>query len=109
MLRADGSVRTVGRPGTLIGSLPDPRLVDRTVDLGPGDAIVFGTDGVTEASGPDGFYGIDRLKALLGASVGLDAEAVAARVDRDVLDFQHGHPRDDVAILVVRVPEAPAA
>jgi len=108
VLRADGSVRTVGRPGTLIGALPYPRLVDRTVDLGPGDAVVFCTDGVMDATGPDGFYGLERLKSLVAASAGLDADALAERIERDVLDFQHDRLRDDLAILVVRVPDAAA-
>ena len=41
----------------------DPRHPSRDpryVDLGPGDSIVFCTDGVTEAGGSDGYYGIER-------------------------------------------------
>ena len=47
--RADGTVRALGHPGLLLGSLPDINLADDTVELAPGDVIVLCTDGVTEA------------------------------------------------------------
>ena len=51
LLRADGTVETVGAPGTLLGVVPDPDLEDRAVTLEPGDALVFYTDGVIESRG----------------------------------------------------------
>jgi serine phosphatase RsbU (regulator of sigma subunit) len=37
-------VETAGRPGTLLGVLPDPRLSETPVRLAPGDALVLFTD-----------------------------------------------------------------
>ena len=48
VLRADGAVERVGRPGTILGVLPDLSLTDVTVDLAEGDAIVLFTDGLTD-------------------------------------------------------------
>jgi PAS domain S-box-containing protein len=102
VLRADGTVETIGRPGTLIGSLPDPELVDVDVDLAPGDAVVFCTDGVTEATGKRGFFGANRLRDLVAVCAGLDADGIAERLVDEVLAFQDNEPRDDVAIVVLR-------
>jgi PAS domain S-box-containing protein len=101
--RADGTVRPLGHPGLLLGSFPDVKLADDTIELGPGDMIVLCTDGVTEAWSADGIFGPDRLRDLVAGCGGLDAQAVADRVKHAALDFQPGLPRDDVAVLVLRV------
>ena len=107
VLRADGSVEPAGRLGFLLGSWPEPDLVDDDVRLDPGDALVLCTDGVAEAAGPRGFFGSERLRDLIATCRGLDAEGIAARIEQAVIDFQRGDPRDDIAVLVMRVPPAP--
>ena len=103
VLRADGTVEAVGEPGTLLGVLPDVRLSDTAVKLGRGDLIVLYTDGVTEARGPQGMLGSDELAGVLASCTGLDANSVAARIESAALEIQEGNPRDDIAILVVRI------
>lgn len=102
VLRGDGRVEEAGSPGTLLGVFPDPELTDRVVELGPGDSIVFYTDGVTEAQSEGRMYGEDRLRAALSPAAGLDAGALARRIESDVLEFQPDAP-DDIAILVLRI------
>jgi PAS domain S-box-containing protein len=104
VLRADGSVEAVGEPGTLLGVLPDVRLSDTAVQLRKGDVMVLYTDGVTEARGPSGMLGSDQLAAVLATCAGLDAKSVAARIESAALEIQEGNPRDDIAILAVRIP-----
>jgi PAS domain S-box-containing protein len=103
-LRADGSLETVGAPGTLLGVFPDAELLDRSVDLSPGDAVILYTDGVTEERSSGVVFGEVRFSSLLRSCAGLDAAAIAERVEKGVVDFQPEPPRDDLAILVVRVP-----
>ena len=103
LLRASGAVESAARPGTLIGFLPSPHLPEKVSDLGPGDAVVFYTDGLTDVRGPTGTFGEDRLIALLRECRGLSAEAIAARLEAEVLAFLEGEPRDDLAVLVLRV------
>jgi PAS domain S-box-containing protein len=104
ILRHDGAVEAFGEHGTLLGVLPDPDLPDQTTVLEPGDALVFYTDGVIEARGPGGALSEERLREVLAASAGLDAEAMAARIESAVLAVQGGGPpRDDVAVLVLRM------
>ena len=103
VLRRDGTVETVGEPGTLLGVLPDVRLSDTAVQLRHGDVMVLYTDGVTEARGPGGMLGSDRLAAVLASCAGFDAKSVAARIESAALEIQEGNPRDDIAILAVRI------
>ena len=103
VLRADGTVETVGEPGTLLGVLPDVRLSDTAVRLRRGDVMVLYTDGVTEARGPRGMFGPDQLAAVIASCAGLDAKSVAARIESAALEIQEGNPRDDIAILAVRI------
>jgi PAS domain S-box-containing protein len=101
--RADGSVRALGQHGLLLGALPDVSLADDSVDLGPGDVVVLCTDGVTEARNADTIFGPERLRDLVAGCEGLSAQAIAERIEDAALAFQPGLPRDDVAVLVLRV------
>jgi sigma-B regulation protein RsbU (phosphoserine phosphatase) len=103
VLRADGTVEAVGKPGTLLGVLPEVSLSDTAVHLGSGDLMVLYTDGVTEARGPDGMFGSDELARVLASCAGMDAKSVAARIESAALEIQEGNPRDDIAVLVVRI------
>jgi serine phosphatase RsbU (regulator of sigma subunit) len=104
VLRRDGTVETVGTPGTLLGFFPDPELHDRPVDMFPGDALVMYTDGVIEERRATGeVFGQDRLTSILQACAGQDAEGIAAAIERRVIRFQPQAPRDDIAILVLRM------
>lgn len=107
VLRADGSVEQVGRWGTLLGVVPDPDLTDTEVELFPGDTVVMYTDGVIEArSDDDGMFGPGRLAELLEECAGRDPDTVAQRIEDVVVDLQEGDPKDDIAILALRVRPA---
>jgi PAS domain S-box-containing protein len=106
LLRTDGSIYRVGEPGRAIGVFDDANLTEQEVSLGPGDALILYTDGVVEARSPDGlFFGEERLMALLRSSVALDASTIASRIEGAALNFQEQAPRDDIAVLVLRVSD----
>jgi PAS domain S-box-containing protein len=103
---AGGEPEEVGCSGKALGVFEDAELEDASLRIHAGDRLVLYTDGVTEARSPDGtFFGEERLHALLRSCAGLDAPATARKVRDVVLDFQEGHPRDDFAVLVLRVRE----
>jgi serine phosphatase RsbU (regulator of sigma subunit) len=89
--------------GTLLGVFSEPSLVDIPVQLGPGDAIVFYTDGVTERFERGGSGGDSQLVALLWESDGLDADQIADRIYLDAAESRPEGPRDDLALVVLRV------
>jgi PAS domain S-box-containing protein len=105
LLRADGTVETAGSPGTLIGFVPDPEVVDETIELQPGDSLVLYTDGVSEARSESGLFGEERLFDLVKSCSGLDAATIAERIESDVLAFREVGTSDDLAVLVLRVQD----
>jgi sigma-B regulation protein RsbU (phosphoserine phosphatase) len=96
VLRADGTVITVGAPGTLLGVLRDVTATDAVVELAPGDTLLLFTDGVLDTGRPDGLRR-EGLDPILRSCRGLPPEELVARVYRAAARVQ----RDDIAILAI--------
>ncbi|MFI6791038.1 PP2C family protein-serine/threonine phosphatase [Nonomuraea sp. NPDC050383] len=99
----------IGNPGTLLGMLRKLRLSDVTVEVLPGESVVFFTDGVVEARRDDELFGDERLERVLAASRDESASDMAGRLLHEVSAFQSGVLSDDVAIVALKVPETPEA
>jgi sigma-B regulation protein RsbU (phosphoserine phosphatase) len=113
-------------PGTIIGVLSNATFEERELRLGPGDALLLYTDGVTEARNQDGdFFGTDRLLDCLrrhaartavdtagdtagdtavATASGVLAERLVTGLVDEVLSFQQSLPHDDIAVLAVSAP-----
>jgi serine phosphatase RsbU (regulator of sigma subunit) len=105
LIRASGVIEERGRAGLPIGMFDSVAPVNDRIGLGAGDALIFFTDGITESRDASGdVYGNDRLRALLDGVAGRDAEVVADAVVRGARMFGTSL-RDDVAVVVVRVPD----
>ena len=103
VLRGDGSVEQPGRPGTLLGILPDITVHEERIVLRPGDGIVLWTDGVSDRRGDGELFGEERLRALLETSGGGSPREIADAIERAVVSFSATEPQDDIAVLVVRI------
>ena len=104
IVRAGGEIEEVGEPGTLIGVVPDPDLEDEVVELGPGDAVVLYTDGLTDASAPDVVWDPEELVSRVRSGGARSADEIAESLLDAVKDISEGtQPRDDIAILVLRM------
>ena len=108
LVRADGSAQEVGRPGSLLGVGVDLDLHDVDVDLGPGDVLVFFTDGIVERHEGARFFDDDGLTEVVRSVRGLAAPAIAVAIEEAARAFVDGEPRDDMAVVVLRVPDRPA-
>ncbi|MFD4985566.1 PP2C family protein-serine/threonine phosphatase [Streptomyces sp. NPDC058374] len=111
--RADGRVREVGTPGTLLGVLDDVGLGDTRFRLSPGDLLLLYSDGAYEARPAPGAplatarepFGEADLHATLAATRGLDAATTVDRIIAALAAHHGGWASDDIALLALRVPE----
>ena len=65
VLRSGGAVETLTTRSPLLGALPEAQFERAHASLGVGDVLLLYTDGVTEARGPDGLFGDERIASLL--------------------------------------------
>jgi serine phosphatase RsbU (regulator of sigma subunit)/integral membrane sensor domain MASE1/anti-sigma regulatory factor (Ser/Thr protein kinase) len=107
LLRADGAVEPVGRFGTLLGVVEEPELTDYTADLASGDTLVLYTDGLTDAYAPQRVVTAEDLVSVLETCAGASAPEIAQGIRAAVLDGNRSEPRDDIALLVLRLPDRP--
>jgi serine phosphatase RsbU (regulator of sigma subunit) len=101
--RREQRVESLECIGTLLGVWPDPELVDVPVELRPGDAIVFYTDGIIERFERAGRGGDAQLVALIWETEGGQAERIADRIYEDAAKVEGEEPMDDMALVVVGV------
>jgi sigma-B regulation protein RsbU (phosphoserine phosphatase) len=106
--RADGNVEVVNvKPCMLLGSSPIlPRVNEVRFTLGPGETLIFYTDGYHEAVAPDGEtqFGVDRLREVLGGSrTNMALEACANEASAAVRRHTGADDlQDDQTLLLLR-------
>ena len=68
LVRATGGIEQLGQSGPPLGLLDDSTYRPHTLKMDPGDILICYSDGVSEASTPDGAqFGEDRLAALVAS------------------------------------------
>jgi PAS domain S-box-containing protein len=103
LLHGDGTAGPVGAAGPLLGVVPDAGFEEEEVLLATGDAIVLYTDGLTDAHAPERMLDESDLLTELGRCAGLSADEIAVRMEQLALGDSDQAPRDDIAILVVKL------
>lgn len=106
LLHSDGALRYLYPPGPTLplGIQPDMAYEALTVNLAPGDTVLFFTDGLVEAHNAVGeLFGFERLDALLAAHAGLSPDALIDRIVAEVMAFigdavQH----DDITLVAAQ-------
>ena len=109
VLRADGATEVVAAQGTLLGVVDAVEVHDVELSLEAGDALVLYTDGVTERHAGDRFFDEDAFASVLSRCTGFTAPVLAERIETASRAFVEDLPRDDLAIVVIRVPEPVAS
>ncbi|MGQ9681068.1 MAG: SpoIIE family protein phosphatase [Anaerolineae bacterium] len=94
--------------GVALGVIERPVLEERRILLGPGDALVVYTDGVTETFDPDErLFGEEGLREAIARVGGRPAEGILASIDDATQAFARGVAQsDDYTLLVLRRDEA---
>ena len=102
--RADGTIETVEPNAPLAGVIEDIEIGERRIEPAPGDAIVLYTDGLTEARDRNGaIWGEEGLRAAVVGAIGRTPERMIDAVLARAGERSPSFPRDDVAMLVLRV------
>jgi sigma-B regulation protein RsbU (phosphoserine phosphatase) len=113
LLVRDGHVISIRLEGVPLGLLPGTQYDESTIDLQPGDVIIFASDGILEsANATDEEFGLQRLSALLsGISPEDSARVIADRILAET-DSHSGAdiaPHDDRTLVVLRVTDETAS
>ena len=102
-LRRD-AVEELSDTDLVLGIVTRAEFRAHKLQLGPGDALILFTDGVTEAEDEDGsdLGGLGHVAKRLASMHGEDAEALTAAIESVVLDHMGDAPlADDVTLVVV--------
>ena len=101
VLRADGRVEAIDSTGPVVGVLDRARWASATLTLGEGDKLLLYSDGVVEATSPDGEeFGRDGIERALPPPAA-SASAVATALVEAVRRHAHNAREDDLTILVI--------
>jgi sigma-B regulation protein RsbU (phosphoserine phosphatase) len=102
LVRRDGRVEVLEEGGLLLGVFPEATYDRGRVGMDPGDCLALYTDGVTEASNPEGeLFSEERLIEALVRHRERSAADVHRSVMEEVARFQDGLPPDDDLTLIV--------
>ena len=98
-----GPIRVVGDAGVLMGAFASVGPPESEFTLAPGDALLFYTDGVTDAVAPSGErFGDARILAILDQARTGTAHDLVAAVKDSVQAFQESaEPADDLTLVAV--------
>ena len=98
-----GGVLRVESTGLPLGMFHEGEFSATRVQLEKGDVLFLYTDGLSEARGNDGEYGVERVTNLVAKQVSrLPAEVIAACLE-DLRGFAGANPGlDDVTLLAIR-------
>jgi serine phosphatase RsbU (regulator of sigma subunit) len=106
-----GPPRPLEATGAPLGLLPTGRWDRSSAEIGPGDALVLYTDGVTDAENERGeFFGEGRLAEVARGGIDKSALEMRAALFDSVIEFVGDAERDDdITIMVVKREASPAA
>jgi serine phosphatase RsbU (regulator of sigma subunit) len=106
VIRHDGIIEQVDGGGPLLGAWLDGEWPERKVRLGPDEAVVFFTDGITDLRGETDRFGEERLRALLAKHARLAPDELVGELAAALSGFQRGARSDDTAAVALRLAQA---
>jgi len=107
LVRAAGGFETLAGGGMILGILPKAVYQEARATLQPGDALILFSDGVTEASDPQGEeFGEARLAELVSSVRERPAAEIVDIINAAVAEFTQGAPAADDITVVAAVRRA---
>ena len=106
--RADGEMKYLTEGGMALGMFENSKYEERPLGVGPGEIIVFYTDGVTEAKNDDQEeFGTRRLKQVIDDSHQFGARQIRENIYEAVKKFTGiSHQEDDLTMIVAKVRDS---
>jgi serine phosphatase RsbU (regulator of sigma subunit) len=97
-------IERLTRTGMALGVELGVEMAERSIDLAPGDALTFYTDGITEAFSPqDEIFGEERLLDVLRNLSSWSAAEMLDAIDAAVSEFiADVPPADDMTMMAVK-------
>jgi sigma-B regulation protein RsbU (phosphoserine phosphatase) len=109
ILLRDGKVQQICLAGVPLGLFPDTQYDEVTVDLRPGDIVLFASDGILESQNAElQEFGLKRLSAVLtNVSPQQSASEICDLILNATDEYSGGGftPHDDRTLLVLRVTD----
>jgi sigma-B regulation protein RsbU (phosphoserine phosphatase) len=109
ILVRDGIVQSIRVGGIPLGLFPDTEYEEITLDLQPGDTVLFASDGILESeNAQQEEFGFDRLSAVLAS---VSPKHSASDIADKIMAATNHHsgegvaPGDDRTLLVLRVTD----
>ena len=102
--RNNNSILWLETGGAPVGMFPDWKYEEGAVELQPGDLMLAYTDGVTEATNPDGEeWGIEGVRKAAAECNGRSPEDIVSAIFTAMDEFTHGQQTDDATVVALRV------
>lgn len=104
LVRVDGTIERLGSHGMPLAMLPGNTYQKEQKLLHVGDMLFLYTDGITEATSPEGEdFDLPRLEAFVSANRALPLAELEHRLMDDLEAFtRHAPPTDDRTVVIVR-------
>src|SRR2546421_206133 len=113
LLVRNGQVQAIRLEGVPLGLIPDTQYDETTIDLEPGDVVLFASDGILESeNAAQEEFGPERLKEILSA---ISQQDSAQAITEQILAATDGHsgaglaPHDDRTLVALRVTNETAS
>jgi len=102
LVRANGTIETIGVPGTVLGVIPDVRFTPTTIDLVPGDIVILYTDGMTDTR--DHPLDDAALGQLFVDALDVEPDRMIDSIDKAIRALRKIQ-EDDIALLIIGVDD----
>ncbi|MBA2323449.1 MAG: serine/threonine-protein phosphatase [Pseudonocardiales bacterium] len=102
-VRGDDVVEVRPEGGMILGAVADARFSACGLRLGPGEALLLYTDGLTDTPVEGARFGQEGLSRFLAMRIGWRADTLVADLATRITQFDLA-PKDDIALLAISVP-----
>ena len=104
LIDPDGACRELNQKhGPALGIRTEISYDEDIDTIEPGQILVLYTDGVTEASSPQGeLFGLERFAKLISNYASFKLSQIFKHIDRELTKFQQGNQFDDTTVLALK-------